>query len=254
MSKKSIDYTHIANIYDAYVYDTFDVDFFLNECRKTDGNVLELMSGTGRVSIPLLESGIPLTCVDLSKEMLEVFRKRLKVKGLSAPVYQMDVCKLNLQQKFDLIFIPFHAFAEIIDKHSQLQTLQAIKDHLNENGRFICTLHNPALRLKSIDGKLHLWRSSPLAQNQGTLMLWGLVNYDPDTHIVSGYQFYEIYDSTGLMQSKQFVEINFYMHQKNEFEEMLKSAGFKVQALYGDYSYGEFREDESLFMIWEVVK
>jgi hypothetical protein len=37
---------------------------------------------------------------------------------------------------------------------------------------------------------------------------------------------------------------------KDEFEALAKAAGFKVKALYGDYSYAEFSEDSSPFMIW----
>ncbi len=62
------DYGPVANLYDIYVPATFDFDFFINETTKSKGEVLELMSGTGRVSIPLLEAGVKLTCVDLSAE------------------------------------------------------------------------------------------------------------------------------------------------------------------------------------------
>ena len=53
--KEAIDYTRIADIYDEFVRESFDIPFFLEECLKANGDVLELMSGTGRVSIPLLE-------------------------------------------------------------------------------------------------------------------------------------------------------------------------------------------------------
>jgi hypothetical protein len=51
-------YDYIADLYDIYVPVTFDIDFFVRETKKSSGEVLELMSGTGRVSIPLLEAGV----------------------------------------------------------------------------------------------------------------------------------------------------------------------------------------------------
>ncbi|MDJ0554187.1 MAG: class I SAM-dependent methyltransferase [Microcoleaceae cyanobacterium MO_207.B10] len=53
------------------------IPFFLNEAKNCK-NVLELISGTGRLSIPLLEAGIPLTCVDNSPQMLEILRQKIQ--------------------------------------------------------------------------------------------------------------------------------------------------------------------------------
>lgn len=77
-------YDYVADLYDVYVPATFDIDFFLKETGQTSGEVLELMSGTGRVSIPLLEAGVKLTCVDLSARSNEILEKKLKQLGLYA--------------------------------------------------------------------------------------------------------------------------------------------------------------------------
>jgi 16S rRNA A1518/A1519 N6-dimethyltransferase RsmA/KsgA/DIM1 with predicted DNA glycosylase/AP lyase activity len=92
-------YDYIADLYDIYVPVTFDVDFFLTEAKKTTGEVLELMSGTGRVSIPLIEAGVKLTCVDLSAGLNAILKGKLQKMRLKADVYQMDVCELELQKK-----------------------------------------------------------------------------------------------------------------------------------------------------------
>ena len=60
------DYDIVADIYDTYVPVDDDLDFFISETKKSPGEVLELMSGSGRVSIPLLKAGVKLTCVDIS--------------------------------------------------------------------------------------------------------------------------------------------------------------------------------------------
>ena len=77
--------------------------------------------------------------------MLSILRQKLVAKGLSANVYEMDMCALALQEKFDLIIIPFNSFAEILSMDEQRQALQRIGNCLTEKGRFICTLHNPCL-------------------------------------------------------------------------------------------------------------
>jgi hypothetical protein len=42
------------------------------------GPVLELIAGTGMVSIPLIEAGVDLTCEDSSQEMLAILDHELR--------------------------------------------------------------------------------------------------------------------------------------------------------------------------------
>jgi SAM-dependent methyltransferase len=110
----AMDYSHLAQLYDTYASFTIDVPFYLNEARQQGGQILELMSGTGRVSLPLIESGFPLTCVDSSPQMLQMLRDKLAAKQLTASVLEMDVRELDLGRAFDLVFIPFNSFSELV--------------------------------------------------------------------------------------------------------------------------------------------
>ena len=244
-------YDYIADLYDIYVPVTFDIDFFVKETKRSSGEVLELMSGTGRVSIPLLEAGIKLTCVDLSAELNAILENKLRQKGLKADIYQMDICELELQKKFDMIIIPFHSFAHITSPGDQRKALARIHQHLSPGGTFICTLGNPKLRQKAVDSQLRLFRKYPLPDSQGELLLWIVENKNvDDDQIVEATQFYEEYDAKGVLRSKRLLELHFRLSNKDEFEELAKATGFKVKAFYGDYSYSGFDEESSPFMIW----
>ncbi len=244
-------YETIADLYDIYVTETFDIDFFVNETKKSSGDVLELMSGTGRVSIPLLEAGVKLTCVDISAELNAVLENKLQQMGLNADIYQMDVCELEIPKKFDMIIIPFHSFAHIASPDDQQKALSRIHQHLLPGGTFICTLGNPILRQQAVDGQLRLFRKYPLTDEQGTMLLWIVENNNSDNkQIVEAMQFFEEYDAKGVLKSKRLLELHFRLTRKDEFEELAKAAGFKVKAFYGDYSYSEFNDESSPFMIW----
>ncbi len=257
----AMDYSQIAHWYDIYVKTDIDIPFFVNEA-KNCARVLELTSGTGRLSIPLIEAGISLTCVDNSSEMLAILRQKLAAKELSANVYELDMCNLTLQEQFDLIVIPFNSFAEIINLDEQHRALQGIWHCLAETGRFICTLHNPPVRLKSVNRQLMLRGKHSLPDDDGTLFLWSVEECDrakPGTSdrqnsLVKGTQFWEIYDSKGVMKHKSFVDIQFFLHQQEEFQKLIQSHGFQVVNLYGDYSYSEFQRETSPFMIWVLSK
>ena len=244
----------VASLYDTYVQVMFDIPFFLQEATKSSGDVLELMSGTGRVSIPLAQAGVRLTCVDNAPEMLAILRQKLTNAGLSAQVYEMDVRELALHRQFDLILIQFHSFGELISIVDQEKVLVRIHEHLLEQGRFICTLHNPSQRLRSVDGQLRLMGTYPDHEHQTTLLFWSLSSYEPTTRIVHVSQFYEQYNNRGVLQEKRLLQINFVLLQREEFETLARSAGFKVLALYGDYAYTPFEDETSPYMIWVLGK
>jgi SAM-dependent methyltransferase len=249
------EYASVAGLYDTYVQTTLDIPFFVAEAQKTGGEVLELMCGTGRVSLPLAGAGARLTCVDLSAEMLAVLSDKLKQHGLQANIVQADVCKLDVGRSFDLILIPFNSFGEIVTPQSQRQALQRIWQHLAPGGRFICTLHNPAVRARSVDGKLHLWGQHPLPGGRGKLLFWGLQEFDrPDKLVVKVLQFYEEYDSGGTLRAKRLLELHFSLIDREAFESQAAEAGFKVAALYGNYDRSAFDPDHSPFLIWELRK
>ena len=249
----AMDYTKIADLYDLYAQTDVDVLFFLQEAQGCH-SVLELTSGTGRLSVPLIQAHVPLTCLDNSPEMLAILRRKLAGQGLAAPVYEMDASSFSLPQQFDLIIIPFNAFGEFADPVAQEMTLATIRSHLTDSGRLICTLHNPQVRLKIIDGQVHLRGKYALPDGQGMLFLSTWENYDAGTHLVTGAQFYELYDRGGVMQSKRCVELRFYLHTRETFESLAQSQGFRVVALYGDYERAAFQPEKSPFMIWVLSK
>lgn len=244
----AMDYSQVAHWYDTYVKTDIDVPFFLNEAKECH-RVLELTSGTGRLSIPLIEAGVSLTCVDNSPEMLAILSQKLAAKGLSANVYEMDMCNLSLKEQFDLIIIPFNSFSEILSIDEQRQALQGIGNCLTETGRFICTLHNPSIRLKSVNRQLILRGKYSLPDGDGTLFLWSVEEYEQGQSLVKGTQFWEVYDQNGVMKRKNFLDVQFYLHQSEKFMELAQSQGFHLISLYGDYSYGEFQRETSPFMI-----
>jgi SAM-dependent methyltransferase len=249
-----IEYSRIADLYDTYVHTTLDVPFWIAEAGKTSGPVLELMAGTGRVSIPLAEAGADLTCVDLWPEMLDLLRAKLSAHGLRASVVAMDVRELALDRQFDLILIPFNSFMELPNRDDQRRTLAAVHAHLAEDGRFFCTLHNPAVRMQSVDGQLHIMPPISLGARQGTLVFSRVENYDQAAQLVTGLQFFEQYDANGLMQWKRVLEIRFSVVAQDEFRSMVESAGFQIAALYGSYDYAAFDPQTSPFMIWDLRK
>jgi SAM-dependent methyltransferase len=250
---QSISYSTVAHLYDSYVNTDFDFPFFLKEAREANGKVLELACGTGRLSIRLLQAGIDLTCVDYSEEMLEVFRKKLEKNRLSCRISNQDMADLSLPDRFDLIFIPFHSFSEILDELKHARALTRIREHLTDTGRFVCTLHNPTVRTQSMDGTVKELGRFP-TEGGHTLIVSTCFKFDDRSRVVRGSQFYDVCDSQGTVVGKQQLSVSFYLFHRNQFEKLVPTAGFKVVQLYGNYDRSAFDEEKSPFMIWVLEK
>lgn len=245
-----IDYNSIAEIYDLYVTANYDVPFFLSETKPVSGPVLELMAGTGRLSLPLIEAGVKLTCVDSSSAMLKVLSRQLRQRGLRAEVVCADVCQLSLPAAFELVILPFQAFMEIIGAENQCAALAAVFKCLAPGGRFICTLHNPAIRRKQVDGLLRLVGQFPT--QSGMLVVSGFEQ--GGNPVVTRQQFFEFFDSEGRLLEKRLLQMKFAFVEKHEFEQKAQGAGFRIAQLYGSYDRALFDPVQSPVMIWKLEK
>lgn len=70
--------------YQAHLYDIVtpasvrgDVEWYRRQALDSDGPILELGAGTGRITFPILEAGRAVTALDHSEEMLAVLRSKL---------------------------------------------------------------------------------------------------------------------------------------------------------------------------------
>jgi len=76
-----------AKVYDL-IYGKYknDINFYRKEARKAKGKVLEIACGTGRIYLELLKGGIDIYGIDISKNMLEVLKKKARKLGLKSKV------------------------------------------------------------------------------------------------------------------------------------------------------------------------
>lgn len=114
------DYSLVADIYDDFCVFDADIDYFLEVTSKVGGPILELMAGTGRVSLPLIRGGARLTCVDRFPPMLAVLGRKLRSNNLSAPLVCADVCSLPFSDgRFEMVILPFQGLTELVGSGPQ---------------------------------------------------------------------------------------------------------------------------------------
>lgn len=60
-----------------------DLDFYMNEIRKTKGPVLEVGTGTGRIFCKAIERGADIYGIDISKLMQNYLKKKSRERIIS---------------------------------------------------------------------------------------------------------------------------------------------------------------------------
>jgi SAM-dependent methyltransferase len=240
------DYDSVADLYDIYAQFDFDVGFYVERYAGFKGTALELMAGTGRLSVPLIKSGINLDCVDLSQGLLAKLSEKLDRSGLHSNMYRRDICDLTLPRTYDVAIIGCNSFAEIIDAGNRRKALKSVYSLLNDNGEFVMTLHNPTIRRKSIDNRLTYVNSYEL---DGTTIVFSIFSHEDENAVVHLKQFYETYDKNGDLLKKKMLCLDFALIEKNEIETDLREAGFKIKELFGNYDKSGFEGNSSPFLI-----
>ena len=143
-----IDHNNLEEFSDPINYDVEDssdtgVAFYAALARETDGPVLEIACGTGRVSIPIAQLGFAVTGLDIVPGMLE--QARSKSVGLPTRWIEGDARTFHLGEQFRLIFLTGNAFQAFLTNADQEALLQRVRAHLHDEGLFAFETRNPLL-------------------------------------------------------------------------------------------------------------
>ena len=232
---KTIDFDRVARYYDAYVTADYDLPFWVGEASRHPGRRLELMCGTGRISLALLRAGLSLTCADYSAGLLAVLREKLARDNLDARVLELDARDIRLEERFDYVFIGFHSFSELAPGTDQLDALRSVARVLDGRGRFACALHNPSVRGTQFTGTWQEIGTFQLPDSENSVRVRGQYLFDPTTKRVEGVQRYTERNRDGLSVNEIDMPMQFHLPDRSQFEDLATRAGLRIETVWGDY-------------------
>jgi SAM-dependent methyltransferase len=107
------------------------------------GPVLELGAGTGRVTIPLAESGVDVRAVEVSPAM--VARMRAKPGGERIPVTIGDMVETMAatEDRFAMVFVVYSSFFVLMAQEDQVRCFTNVARRLLPGGRFVLECSMP---------------------------------------------------------------------------------------------------------------
>ena len=228
-------------IYDANIYDglnTFlsDLQFYKKWLPKDkDAKILELCCGTGRLTLPIAKDGYNICGVDYTPSMLEQAKIKASEAGLNINFIEADIRTLNLQEKFDLIFIPFNSIHHLYKNEDLFKMLDGVKNHLKEGGLFLLDCFNPNIQYV-VEGEEEQKVIAEYTTNDGReVLIKQIMRYENSTQINRIKWHYFI---NGEFHSIQNMDMRLFFPQ--ELDSYLKSAGFKVIHKFGGFEEEAF--------------
>lgn len=120
-----------------------DVPFYVDRARATDGPVLELACGTGRIHLPLLRAGVDADGIDVDETSLDRLREKAASEGLDPSVRVSDMTALDTDREYDLVICPFNALQHATTLADLRATLAGVHDALAPGGRFVFDVFVP---------------------------------------------------------------------------------------------------------------
>ncbi|MBL7011244.1 MAG: class I SAM-dependent methyltransferase [Candidatus Marinimicrobia bacterium] len=218
-----------------------DIPFYRHWAIKTNGTILELACGTGRVAEPLLDKKYDYTGLDLSP----VFIDHCQSKYPEGEFIMGDIRDFNLGQKFDLIFIPFNSFLHLYTEEEMTQCLKSIQNHLSENGKFLLDnfVPDPEFLYRNQDKKhKEMMINHP---EGGKCTIWQKNQYDEDSEINHIHWYFDRGDN-GEQDEYKF---DMRMIYPDTMDRVLSESGFTIEEKWGDYD-GEPFDENSLLQLY----
>ncbi len=108
------------------------------------GAVLEFAIGTGRVAVPLLAKGVPVTGIELSAPMVDVLRTKVTPEEL--PVTIGDMATTRVEGEFALVYLVYNTIENLRTQDEQVECFRNAARHLAPGGRFVVEIGVPPLR------------------------------------------------------------------------------------------------------------
>lgn len=249
--KMNTDYKVGDLIYDANIYDglnTFlsDLQFYKKWLPKNkEAKILELCCGTGRLTVPIAKDGHNICGVDYTSSMLGQAKVKASEAGLEINFIEADIRSLNLQEKFDFIFIPFNSIHHLYKNEDLFKAFNGVKNHLKEGGLFLLDCFNPNIQY-IVEGEKEQKKIAEYTTEDGrAVLIKQTMRYESATQINRIEWHYFI---NGEFHSIQNLDMRLFFPQ--ELDSYLEEAGFEIIHKFGSFEEERFenKSEKQIFV------
>jgi SAM-dependent methyltransferase len=244
--------------YDADVYEMMhpgslqgDIEWYRQKAAASGGPVLELGAGTGRITIPVAESGIRVTALDLDEGMLAKLRAKVAAQPddvrARVSIRQGDMRSFALSQTFALVIIPFRAFLHNLSADDRLAALQRARDHLWPGGELAFNVFHPSLEYMSAyagsQAGTWRWRGTRVLPDAGFVVFSDSSRYNTAQQRLRSMIRTEEFDGDGHLVRTHMMRLELAYLYPADITQLLERSGFELIRISGDFTGRPFERD-----------
>lgn len=239
---------NFARFYDTIYHqmrDGADSDYFRNLVGQTDGKVLEVGVGTGRLFMNAIKDGADIYGIDISHAMLDILYSKLERKHHHRISLQ-SIVDFNFDFKFDLVVAPFRVIMHLMDKDEQIKALNNVYQHLNSGGSFVfdAFVPDPGILKNGIDKQTDFDDEYEPGKK-----LRRIVTSIPDlvNQVINVLFRLEWEEDDGIKTEEWRVPLRFYF--RFELEHLVERSDFDEYEIIGDYKGKSLDKDSKEFIV-----
>ena len=249
--------------YDGDMYDAIhsgavhgDLEWYVERAVASDGPVIELGAGSGRITIPIAERGVQVTALDLSESMLARLQAKLSASTddvrSRVMIHRGDMRSFALAERFALAIIPFRAFLHNVTRDDQIATLRCIHAHLRSGGELAFNVFHPSLEFMAASaGALTgtwKWRETRQIAN-GRLVLSDASRFDTVKKRVESMIRAEEFGLDGALRRVHVTHLELAYLYPADIAGLLDEAGFELVRISGDFTGRPFENDRDELVV-----
>ena len=242
-------YSSFSQVYDLFMdnvpYEDWSryVTGLLAEYGITDGLVLDLGCGTGKMTRLLADAGYDMIGVDYSEEMLEIARERQDEQNRDDILYLMqDMREFELYGTVRAVISICDSINYILEEDDLRHVFELVNNYLDPKGIFIFDL-NTVYKYRELLGE------NTISENrEESSFIWD--NYFYEDEMVNEY------DLTLFIREKdnlyrKYEELHYQKaYELEQVKRLLEEAGMEFVAAYDAFTHEPVREDsERIYII-----
>ncbi|MFN8621603.1 MAG: class I SAM-dependent methyltransferase [Chloroflexota bacterium] len=220
--------------------DPGDLDLYRALLGRSEGAVLELAAGSGRLAVPLALAGHRVVALDLDPAMLGRSEAAWAARRGRRPAERLrhveaDIVAARLGERFPLVFIGLNSLL-LLDRDAQAACFRTMAAHLAPGGLAVVDVLLPdADDLALYDGRLQLeWvRTDPVTGEQVTKI--ASARHDAATATVDLVQIFEATPPAGGPVRRRLRQDRLHLVSARELVLLAEAAGLAVEGVMGDY-------------------
>jgi SAM-dependent methyltransferase len=222
-----------------------DLEFnFLKNELEGCSSVIDYGCGSGRLAIPLAQSGFKVIGLDSDQEEINLAKKKSNNKNVA--FICTDYSKYKLKVKYDSAIFIYSSFGYDNDRNN-IRLLEKVNNSLNNHGILVLDLLNKEWSrktqgVKDMSQKIDL-NGTNLKELYRERKLFYNANYEKT---IFRYKL-----NNGKRGSVSFKQ---KLYSLEEITSRLKSSGFRIVDFWGSYDRSKYNQQKSKRLIVKAIK